>query len=656
MSSTHTKETGRITLHLDERLTISLAKPHGRNPSVYETINTYSDLLTEVDSLPITANAVAQPQSSFARSETPLLAPHQTWDGQEGFVHIQTLGQGGMGVVYEAQQRSLLREVAIKQLKQLSPELEAHLVREARLMGRLSHPNIPPVYTLRRDEAGYTEVVMKKIEGQTLLEWLGAEPMRGARLQEGMKHLIQVCYALEFAHNQGVVHRDIKAENIMLGRFHEVYLMDWGVALDLNTLTTAPHGVVGTPHHLAPEMLSGDPAHISSRTDVYLLGALLHLLLTGQPRHNASTLVDCFRLARKSTPHHYPQNVPKELGALCNQACAYDPQARIASAQAFREVIEEYLDLWEVRELVALAEELSKAYEKLLLSEEPDEKALWETSHQAKSAFDQALYLRPYLSDVTRSRDHLITLMLRRALSRKELLIARTLVRELSDTDQKVAFDRDLTHLIHQEEERQTSLAVLEYELDPHVTLEPRRLLVRILISSIFFAVGGVYLWLFWTQQTLSLSPIHGMLVGVFGVTPTLSFIFVLRQKLFVNTAGRHATLFIVFLMLALITHRLFSWQLGESLKSMMVSDILLLALGFSLSEPSLRHGRLLGLLGVLTTFGVYQSTPEVGATLFNVYALIFGLYIIIFWRKESVGEVVTLSERVREGAHTLNS
>jgi hypothetical protein len=146
------------------------------------------------------------------------------------------------------------------------------------------------------------------------------------------------------------------------------------------------------------------------------------------------------------------------------------------------------------------------------------------------------------------------------------------------------------------------------------------------------------------------------MWVGVFGVTPTLGFIFLFRKKLFVNTAGRHATLLIVVLMLGLISHRLLSWQLGESLKSMMVSDILLLSLGFSLSEPSLRHGRLLGLLGVLTTLGVYQSSPEVGATLFNLYAAVFGVYIMIFWRKESAGEEVTLSERVREGAHTLGS
>ena len=119
----------------------------------------------------------------------------------------------------------------------------------------------------------------------------------------------------------------------MLGQFGEVYLLDWGIALDTRQAQLARRGTVGTPHCLAPEMVTGDPKLVDARTDVYLLGTTLHFLLEGTPRHKAPTTIAALVRASKSEPHGYGPDVFPELGALANSACSLKPEDRPQSAR-----------------------------------------------------------------------------------------------------------------------------------------------------------------------------------------------------------------------------------------------------------------------------------------------------------------------------------
>ncbi len=264
-----------------------------------------------------------------------------------------TLGEGGMGRVLLARQRSLAREVAVKTTHpNASSTARDALIFEGIVTGRLEHPAIVPVHALGVDAEGRPAIVMKRIEG---VAWsaLVADPNHPAwedwsvdprstdpdeRLLGHLQILTLVCNALHFAHSRGFVHRDLKPDNVLIGRFGDVYVADWGIAARVGD---ASAHLCGTPGYLAPEMIDGRP--VDARTDVYLLGAVLHELLTGTRRHRGSTLAQTILAASLSEPFDYDDSVPRELATLANHACARDPSARPPSAKAFREAIVAYV-------------------------------------------------------------------------------------------------------------------------------------------------------------------------------------------------------------------------------------------------------------------------------------------------------------------------
>jgi eukaryotic-like serine/threonine-protein kinase len=262
---------------------------------------------------------------------------------------VTTLGEGGMGRVHLARQRSLAREVAIKSLKNNAPPGVARaLLREARLTGSLEHPGVIPVHALGIDGAGDPMLVMKRVIGidfGTLLQnpshtgW-GARGNADDPLSASLEVLAQVCLTLEFSHSRGIIHRDIKPENVMVGGFGEVYLLDWGIATMRDAESEPPDDscpIVGTPAYMAPEMVIG--AEVDERTDVYLLGATLHEILTGAPRHVGATVREVLRAALASEPFVYGPHVPQPLAALCNRATSRERKERPESVQVFREEI-----------------------------------------------------------------------------------------------------------------------------------------------------------------------------------------------------------------------------------------------------------------------------------------------------------------------------
>lgn len=216
------------------------------------------------------------------------------------------LAVGGMGIVYWGWDQTLHRDVAIKLLRpehRLNQELIDRFVNESRVMGRLQHPAIPPVYDGGFCHDGRPYYAMKLVKGVTLSE-LATRTGRG---KAGLLSIFaQVCQALDYAHSERVTHLDVKPSNIMVGAFGEVYLMDWGLArfrgsqpgasVDVHPADELGTGSIrGTPAYMSPEQANG--GRVDARADIFGLGAILCELLSGSPPYEGDTAREMFRQA-----------------------------------------------------------------------------------------------------------------------------------------------------------------------------------------------------------------------------------------------------------------------------------------------------------------------------------------------------------------------
>ncbi len=308
--------------------------------------------------------------ASSDQSYRPLLdaaLSEETVDGAPPFERLDKIGKGGMADVYRARQRGLGREVALKQLNVRHAgraRSRAHFRTEAVVTGRLQHPNIVPVYALGKDPEGASFLAMKLVGGQS---W--ASLMRGERrgdLDFHLDVLMQLCNAVGFAHDNGIVHNDLKPSNVMLGKFGEVLLLDWGLALAFSdALKDDPSlrhrdrlgGPCGTPLYMSPEQAMGQGALIGPHTDVYLLGAILYQILTGKPPNRAKNMLQTLRLAVGGVELAFGSEVPYELEKTCRQALSLAPEQRQAGALVFQAELRAYLLHRESLEITELAEQ-----------------------------------------------------------------------------------------------------------------------------------------------------------------------------------------------------------------------------------------------------------------------------------------------------------
>lgn len=277
--------------------------------------------------------------------------------GPAGLRLGETIGTGGMGVVHAARQETLGRTVAVKTLRDASAtegNRQAFL-REAWVTGRLEHPNVVPMYDLRLDEQGRPLLVMRRIQGASWLSALDSPEILETHagdedpLEWHLRVLVQVCHALEYAHRHGILHRDVKPENVVVGDYGEVYLIDWGIAAALHDdgtgqlpLLANERGIAGTPSYMAPEMLLAQPDQQGPRTDVYLVGATLHHVLTGQPPHrgqDARAILEACLLGAVA----YPPHTPAGLIAVCERAMQRAPEERYPDVAALRRDVEAWL-------------------------------------------------------------------------------------------------------------------------------------------------------------------------------------------------------------------------------------------------------------------------------------------------------------------------
>ncbi|MDP1823611.1 MAG: serine/threonine-protein kinase [Archangium sp.] len=261
--------------------------------------------------------------------------------------HDALLGRGGQGSVWRAHDSVLNREVALKKIHGdvvTDPSVVAAFLREARLTARLEHPGIVPLYDVGRGADGALFLAMRRIEGKSLADTIASAAGLDGRLAL-VPALVRACQAVAFAHERGVVHRDLKPQNIMLGRFGETYVLDWGLAL-LESRAGVPHAseVVGTPAYMSPEQAQGQPA--DARSDVWGLGACLYSLLTGQAPISGRTVQSAVGHAAQAEVGPVlalEPLAPPDLAVICEKALSRERAQRYVDASALAADLEAWL-------------------------------------------------------------------------------------------------------------------------------------------------------------------------------------------------------------------------------------------------------------------------------------------------------------------------
>src|SRR6266498_4160461 len=260
---------------------------------------------------------------------------------------LEEVGRGGQGVVFRARQKSLNRTVALKVISLGQWASKAHLKRfrrEAEAAASLDHAGIVPIYEVgERDGSCYFS--MKFIEGGQLDEVVKREPMP---MRQAVELIVKVARTVQYAHEHGILHRDIKPGNILLDQKGEPHLTDFGLArlIETESTVTRTMEVLGTPSYMAPEQAVGNNDAVSSVTDVYGLGAVLYQLLTAQPPFAGGTTYETIKLLLDTEPRQprlLNPKIDRDLSTICLKCLEKDPKRRYSSALALAEDLERWL-------------------------------------------------------------------------------------------------------------------------------------------------------------------------------------------------------------------------------------------------------------------------------------------------------------------------
>ncbi len=330
-------------------------------------LRAFQAVTAQPEAAPLTAPPARAPTDESEATEAdpfdvPVSAgryePHLGADGQPTI-----LGRGGYGKVLLVKDLAVGRDVALKRLSSRvtaqgqRPRAEARLLREARVIGQLDHPAVVPLHDVGRTRAGQLFYTMRRVRGRTLAEAVATAASFAERLRL-LPHVLATCHAVAYAHGRGILHRDLKPQNVMVDRFGETYVIDWGLAAsregspdvatpdssgalaligDGETLSDG-RGRLGTPAYMSPEQRTGVRALIDERSDVWGLGGILYQVLTGAAPREQGALDAPPRPVRALEP-----TCPADLAALCEKALATSREDRYASAEALANDLDAWL-------------------------------------------------------------------------------------------------------------------------------------------------------------------------------------------------------------------------------------------------------------------------------------------------------------------------
>ncbi len=302
--------------------------------------------------------------------------------GRPRYRIVRSHAKGGLGEVFIAFDAELNREVAVKEIQKRFAdhgESRSRFRQEAEITGKLEHPGIVPVYGLGQYQDGRPFYAMRFIRGDSLQQAIEAFHQRfptgktkqnaatdeALELRKLLRRFIDVCNAMEYAHSRGVLHRDLKPGNIILGKYGETLVVDWGLAKLLgqaegNALTSEPlrlsddsgssptvvGAAVGTPAFMSPEQAMGAVDRLGPATDIYSLGATLYHLLAGRPPLKENTVAETIAKVREGkfdSPRTHRPEVPRALEAICLKAMALEPKDRYASPMELSEDLERWM-------------------------------------------------------------------------------------------------------------------------------------------------------------------------------------------------------------------------------------------------------------------------------------------------------------------------
>ena len=325
------------------------------------------------------------------------LIPEQAYR-YKSFTHI---AKGGMGTVYSVKDNCLSRSVAMKQISDPDGSTIADtlsFIEEARVNALLEHPNIIPVYDIGLDDKGEPYYTMKRVDGEPLSDIMcklyeeDAEYLGKFNRITLLQIFIKVCDAISFAHSKGIIHLDVKPENILVGEYGETLVMDWGISqkmgqesshhriafdidnaevyttIDIGSLLKESFerdkGIMGTPMYMAPEQINTVGTTLDERSDIYALGSVLYNLLTFQPPHDINQgedekkMANIMELLRQKVSGHYTppakrfpeRHIPSELNAIVNKSMSIDKEGRY---QSVSELIKDIMNFLEDRSISA---------------------------------------------------------------------------------------------------------------------------------------------------------------------------------------------------------------------------------------------------------------------------------------------------------------
>ncbi|MBK8097699.1 MAG: SUMF1/EgtB/PvdO family nonheme iron enzyme [Planctomycetes bacterium] len=372
---------------LDQGADLTVAGLIAAHPQLAERLRTLAANYAAGDPRVAPTDATERSQAR-ARSELTRLLDRLRQRGPDGtrFQRLDRIGAGGMGEVWSARDDDLQREFALKQIGNKDggaeamhgPEGQLRFVAEAQTLGQLQHPGIPPLHELGVQPDGRLYFAMARVHGQPLTSLLGQRA--NWPLRRVLAIVQSVCETMAYAHGKNVIHRDLKPDNVMVGEFGEVYVIDWGLARafghpDPNAAvvrtvrTPSPNGapatpaaatvaadeagltrhgtIVGTPNFMAPEQAAGDIAAVDKRSDIYSVGAMLYQLITGTLPYGEGKPDPIVAAVCKGPPKpvgSLAPNTPKDLLAICERAMARDPADRYPTMQDLATDLRHYLD------------------------------------------------------------------------------------------------------------------------------------------------------------------------------------------------------------------------------------------------------------------------------------------------------------------------